>query len=287
MNDQYTKQGYLLEDFRLFHLRGAQGIKTEYHYHEFCKLLLLVSGSGGYWIEGQRYELQSGDMVLLGSHCVHRPDFDAQKPYERVIIYIDPEFLKKNSTPDCDLTEVFSGKLGHVLRPARIGSRRFPAMAEALEQELSGNIYGRVILSSGLLLKLLVTIGREQRCRDALLPGPSQPGNDRVRKILSYIDEHLTEDLNIDSIAEHFYWSKYHMMRLFREETGSSINTYIIHRRLEHARNLLSQGHSATDSCFRSGFGSYCAFTRAYSKYFGTTPTGRMCVTRMAEDGEE
>ena len=41
------------------------------------------------------------------------------------------------------------------------------------------------------------------------------------------------------------------------------------------ARELISQGMSATESCFRSGFRSYSSFTRAYGKYFGTTPTGR------------
>ena len=61
------KRGYLLEDFRLFHLRGAQGVKAEYHYHEFCKLLLLVSGRGGYVVDGQRYLLQPGDVVLIGA----------------------------------------------------------------------------------------------------------------------------------------------------------------------------------------------------------------------------
>ncbi|MBR4113131.1 MAG: AraC family transcriptional regulator, partial [Anaerotignum sp.] len=46
-------------------------------------------------------------------------------------------------------------------------------------------------------------------------------------------------------------------------------------RRLLHARDLIRQGISATDSCFQSGFRSYSSFTRAYAKHFGTTPTGR------------
>ena len=40
----YKKRGYLLENFRLFHLRSAQGAQVDYHYHEFCKILLLISG---------------------------------------------------------------------------------------------------------------------------------------------------------------------------------------------------------------------------------------------------
>ena len=41
------------------------------------------------------------------------------------------------------------------------------------------------------------------------------------------------------------------------------------------ARDMIKKGMSATDACYRSGFRSYSSFTRAYSKNFGTTPTGR------------
>ena len=59
MKEIYEKKGFLQEDFRLFHLRDAQGTKVDYHYHEFYKLLFLVSGSGGYSIEGKRYMLKA------------------------------------------------------------------------------------------------------------------------------------------------------------------------------------------------------------------------------------
>ena len=48
----YEKRGYLLEKFRLFHLSSLGGTKVDFHYHEFCKLLLLVSGRGGYVVDG-------------------------------------------------------------------------------------------------------------------------------------------------------------------------------------------------------------------------------------------
>ena len=55
----YQKKGYLTEDYRLFHLRSDSGTRPEFHYHEFCKILLLLSGSGGYTVDGQRYALQT------------------------------------------------------------------------------------------------------------------------------------------------------------------------------------------------------------------------------------
>ncbi|MBQ2411857.1 MAG: helix-turn-helix domain-containing protein [Anaerotignum sp.] len=273
MENNYEKRGYLLDDFRLFHLKDKEGTNIDYHYHEFCKLLMLRSGSGGYTVEGHRYSLETGDIVLIGKHCVHRPEFEHGLLYERVIIYISPEFLQQQSTPDCPLEEIFNGANGHVLHlntPDALWS-----ISDRLEKELSEDKYGRIIVSNGLLLRLLIEIARNMQDPNAAFSTPIAPTDSRILEILRYIDAHLTEDLSIDILAEEFYISKFHMMRLFKQETGRSIHDYLQERRLLHARDLIRQGVSATDSCFQSGFRSYSSFTRAYAKHFGTTPTGR------------
>lgn len=282
MEHGYEKRGYLLDDFRLFHLKDREGTNIDYHYHEFCKLLMLRSGSGGYTVDGQRYSLDAGDIVLIGSQCVHRPEFEHGSLYERVIIYISPQFLQQQSTADCSLPEIFNGKHGHVLhlhQPDILWS-----ISDALENELSKNDYGRVILSSGLLLRLLIEIARGIRNPETTFSRPIVPSDSRILDILRYIDAHLTEDLSIDLLAEEFYISKFHMMRLFKQETGRSIHDYLQERRLLFARDLIRQGVSATDSCFQSGFRSYSSFTRAYSKHFGTTPTGRKGASAPADE---
>ena len=275
MASSYESRGYLLDNYRLFHLSEPQKGQIDYHFHEFCKLLLLRSGSGGYWIEGQRFRLQPGDVVLIGSNCVHKPDFETNAPYERIIIYISPEFLKRHSAPDCDLEAVFSGRRGHILRLEEQAWRRLFRLASRLEGELSGDAYGRVILSNGLLLRLIVEIGREIENHTMVEPGQVTPRSSRVVDMLRYIEAHLAEDISIDSLAQRFYISKYHMMRLFRQETGQSIHDYVTDRRLLRAKELMGKGISATESCFQSGFRTYSSFTRAYAKRFGTTPTGR------------
>ena len=283
----YEKRGYLLENFRLFHLRSEQGETVDYHYHEFCKLLLLVSGKGNYVVDGQRYRLQPGDAVLIDSRSVHRPELEAGTAYERIIIYIAPEFLEKASTEDCNLTEIFSTRRGPILRMKESRRRRVFTMAAELEEELSTDAYGREILSSSALLRLLVELGRSLRQTDSQKPEPVMPNNPRVLEIMRYIEEHLAEDLDIDDLAEIFYISKYHMMRLFHREVGTTIHAYLSQRRLLHARELIGKGMRATEACYRSGFRSYSSFTRSYSKYFGTTPTGRIDTAHGREEGFE
>ncbi len=232
MDENYEKRGYLLEDFRLFHLKDDRGTKVDYHYHEFCKIVLLLSGSGSYTVEGRRYLLLPGDIVLVGSRCVHKPEFEEGISYERMILYISPSLLAENSVPDYSLEDVFSGKPGHVLRPV-------------------------------------------------------VPRDGKILDILRYLEANLAEDISIDDLAAQFFISKYHMMRRFREETGTSIHNYLSDKRLLAARDLIQSGLSATDACFRCGFRSYSAFSRAYGKLFGATPTGRIVQTLHADDFDE
>ena len=159
----HSKRGYLLENFRLFHLKSRGGTQTEYHYHEFCKVLLLIQGSGGYYVDGQRYLLQSGDIVLLDAHSIHRPELDADAPYERIILYISPEYLRQQSTAECSLQSVFSGEKGHVLRPNGEQRQKLFRLAARLERDLTVDAFGREIVSNADLLQLLVEIGRNRR----------------------------------------------------------------------------------------------------------------------------
>ncbi len=269
----YKKKGYLLEDFRLFHQR-SQGVNVDYHYHEFCKLLILNTGTGGYVVDSLRYQIQSGNVVLVDCNSVHRPEFDENSDYERTIIYIDPGFLQRESTPECNLLACFSSELGHVLQPNEQQFRQLLDISNRLESELAQQRPGREIIGKALLMELLVTIHRFQQ-HEEFFTSPMQPKNDRILDVLKHLDEHICEDLDIDTLADNFFVSKYHLMRLFHKETGSTIHAYIIQRRLLMARDMIKKGISATDACFRSGFRSYSAFTRAYSKNFGTTPTGR------------
>ena len=283
----YRQRGYLLENFRLFHLHTAPQNSVDYHYHEFCKILMLLSGGGEYYVDGQRYLLQAGDIVLLNSHSIHRPDMDAGMPCERIIIYVDPGFLQRSSTENCDLLSVFSGEKGHVLRLSDSRRKKLFLLAAALEEDLKGSEFGQDVLSSTGLLRLLVELGRARQRSDSLTDSPMMPRSDRICQIIRYIDGHLTEDLDIDQLAQHFFISKFHMMRLFRQEMGTTIHLYITQKRLMLARVLIDGGMRATEACYRSGFRSYSSFTRACAKHFGATPTGRLDTHYVREEAPE
>ncbi len=287
MEELYQKRGYLLEEFRLFHLKDDRGTNVDFHYHEFYKIVFLFSGSGCYVVEGRRYLLKPGDIVLVGNRMVHKPEFEHGISYERVILYISPEFLAANGTEDFRLEDVFSDGRGHVLRPTDDFRRRMLSQMAQLEAEMGGNGPGGAILSRCTLLRTMVEIGREFARNSAEIPGPIVPKDKKILDILRYLEENLTEDISIEDLAGRFFISKYHMMRRFREETGTSIHTYLSDKRLFLSRDLIQAGATATEACFRSGFRSYSAFSRAYGKLFGATPTGRVTTPPLSEDVDE
>ena len=286
MSEKYAKKGYLLEDFRLFHLKDKGETKVDYHYHEFYKLLFFVSGKGGYFVEGKRYSLTPGDIILIGKQCVHRPEFESGIACERIILYISPEFLLRESSSSCQLADCFSKEYDHVLRPSEKIRKTLFSIVSNIEQELSSKRYGKEIVSTGMLLRLMVEIARSIFHKEVQKPAPMLPKSKRMLDIMHYLDAHLTEDINIDLLAEMFYISRFHMMRRFREETGTTIHAYISDHRLMLARDWIGQGIPATEVCFQCGFGSYSSFSRAYGKFFGTTPTGRNISSAMEETYE-
>ena len=249
------KKGYLLEDFRLFHLKDAKGTNMEYHYHEFHKLVLLLSGRGNYTVEDQRYALQAGDILLIGSGQVHRPEFAGGVEYERIILYISPGFLQKQSTEECNLEALFDGRQGHVLRLEERAYKRMFERAKELEEELMKKSYGSSVMANSMLLQLCVKLGRN-RDKGQQLAEHLQVSDERIRRMLMFLEEHLSEEITIEALAETFFISKFHMMRLFKKETGQSIVEYITEQRLSLARDFICQGIPATESCFRAGFGS-------------------------------
>ncbi|HWQ58967.1 MAG TPA: AraC family transcriptional regulator [Clostridia bacterium] len=278
MESSYEKRGYLLEDFRLFHLRDPEGPKVGYHYHEFHKLVFLLSGAGTYVVEGRRYVLRPGDIVLVGRGAVHKPEIGGGSAYERVIVYISPEFVRAHSTDDCNLEACFSVNVGSILRPEKAELEQLTRLIRELERELNAQAYGGKLMCRALFLRLMVELGRNQR-RESFLPlAPVEPGDGKMLDILTYLNDHLAEDMSIDALAKRFYVSKYHMMRRFRKETGFSIHGYVSDKRLLLARDLIARGESATDACYRCGYKSYSSFLRAYVKLFGCTPTGRQNI---------
>ena len=267
---QYEVRGYLKEPFRLFHLADGRGEYIEYHYHTFHKIIILLAGKAGYAVEGERYELAPGDFVLVGSGSIHRPVVETGDYYERMILYIAPDYLRALTVGDCDPSEcfrqaqetfqyVYRDEGGSCVRPL------FQALAETVRQ----GGYGAALLAQAQFTELMVEVNRVVRGGHRV---GAAGGDSKVVSLLQYLNLHLADPLTIDELAARFYISKYHMMRRFKEETGYTIHNYVVTKRLMLARDRISAGVPVGEACYACGFRDYSAFARAYKKLFSASP---------------
>ena len=89
----------------------------------------------------------------------------------------------------------------------------------------------------------------------------------------AYIQEHFREaELNVASIAQHFYVSREHLSRTFKNYTSESISHYITDLRMQEFRYGLVTGKSVLDACMESGFSDYSSFVKSFRKLYGITP---------------
>ena len=76
----------------------------------------------------------------------------------------------------------------------------------------------------------------------------------------------------MELLAERVYLSRYHFMRLFKAQTGSTVHAYVRQKRLLSAARLIREGVPAGKAAADSGFGDYSAFHRAFRECFGISP---------------
>ncbi len=94
-----------------------------------------------------------------------------------------------------------------------------------------------------------------------------------MNRILNYIEEHLEEKLTNKQLADIAGYSEYHFLQLFKAHTGQTVMEYICRRRLFRAMDEIVAGGRIIDVAFRYGFESHSAFSRAFKREFGLSPS--------------
>ena len=103
---KYAREGYLEENYHYFHLRDSAGAERDFHFHEFDKIVLLLSGRVDYAMESIVYTLRPWDILLVPHHTIHKALIDKSAPYERIILYLDRKYFDR-LMPDARLFGCF------------------------------------------------------------------------------------------------------------------------------------------------------------------------------------
>lgn len=276
--NEYEKTGYLNSNFKIFHLVDKGMTPIGFHFHDFHKILLLMKGNVSYCVEGRTYDLQADDIVFVPAGEVHRPVLHDTAIYERIIIYISKDYLNTYRTDNYDLAQCLieaHQKQSHVLRVPAFGTTKLGQIVRELEQSLDSNEYANELYHNLLFLEFMIQLNRVA-IHDGIEYLSNSSSNKKMIDVIDYLNEHLTDDLSIDFLAETFYLSRYHLMHAFKEETGYTIGNYLSTKRLLLARDRIRQGEPITNVCYECGFRNYSTFSRAYKKNFGCSPRAQL-----------
>ena len=264
------KTGYLKEDFRLFHINDQTKKDFSYHYHDFHKIIVFISGKVTYHIEGKAYHLKPRDILLVSQGAIHKPEIDPSVPYERYIFWIRDD-LSCQELNTC--FQKANDRSFNLVRADSALQERLKDLLPEIEQTLQNKHFGDTELRNALFTQFMIYINRIFLRTSSSPDKKTYSSDTQVEQLLKYINRNLSENLSIDQLANRFFFSKYHMMRKFKNETGYTIHNYITSKRLLMARSLISQGMPVMKAAQASGFHDYTTFVRAYKKQFGKAPS--------------
>lgn len=245
------------------------------HVHDSYEILYFVSGYADYLVEGSAYPLQPGSLVIMRPSESHKVKILGDRAYERYSVSFDSALLAV-ADPERRLLAPFRDHpLGqHNFYPPEAflqdePGELFKAMCEPAEEEAERRL--RILtylypLLGSIRRAFLTRYGTESAAPPhAAAPAPAE-------EILSYINQHLFEELSLERLSGHFFLSTSQIGRLFRRATGSSVWEYVTIKRLLAARRRLRKGEAPSAVCSACGFRDYSAFFRAYVKRFGISP---------------
>lgn len=272
--ENFRREGYLRENFRLFHLRDTAGQERDFHFHDFDKLVILLEGRVDYTVEGITYALQPWDILLVPHHTIHRAVIDRNLPYDRVILYLRSDHLERNlgvgELKGCFDTADRRGR--HSFRTTEEERRMLDSLLTRFEPAVTDVEFGAEALRDALLVELMVLVNRAMRREGEAAAFESGAYDPKILRALDYINENLGRDMSVEEIAEYAWLSKYYFMRLFKSQTGVTVHAYVRQKRLLNAARLIRAGVPVGKAAEDSGFRDYSTFYRAFRDSFGVTP---------------
>ena len=266
-------KGYLNESFRVFHIKDSGPMETEFHYHEFHKIIIPINGKINYLSEAGSHSASPGELLIVPAATLHRPFYTSKEECERYIIWFNRDslgFLEESLVENLTLsTHNTHPEIIHISLKGKDGMKIVKNMTE-IEAESNNMLPFSKTMAAALFYEALVRISRCADLENRM--EPSMFADAMIKDVTNYITNNLTLDLGIDEISAALFISKSYLMHRFKDITGDTIHQFVIRKRLAVASALIASGNRISEACIIAGFKDYSSFARAFKKSFGKSP---------------
>lgn len=237
------------------------------HTHACTEIFYVVGGSGKFNIEGKLLPVTMDDMVIVNANVEHTEVSYNKRPLEYIVLGV--EGLEYSAGEDSD-ERWFMTNLQNAREPL------LHALREML-REIEFKAVGYELICQDLLEVLILRLMRHAGLQ--FLPTKTEhrkPGRKPSKEcatVRHYIDNHFKENINLDMLSELVHVNKYYMVHSFTKEYGISPINYLITRRIEESKYLLSDtDHSLSQISHMLGFSSPSYFSQSFRRLEGMSP---------------
>lgn len=273
---RHGTSGFPMEFFEVLNEHGQHYVNL--HWHRNIEILLIHRGTCSVTVSRTDYAANPGDIFIINQEELHRIcSDDADLSYGTFIFPLGSlEFASEDSAGK-SLGRLIEGRR---LFPEHISAEDSlsPTLREILDSILAAQrekFSGCELFIKAQLLRFAAELMRHDRLvkPEGLTAENLQRKNERLKQILTFINENCSSELTLTVMAEKFHISEKYFSRYFTAESGQTFTEYLNRCRIEKACRLLRETDmSVLDTALESGYENVSYFIRVFRAQEGCTP---------------
>lgn len=243
-------------------LKSLEPHKSSRENLESFLFFIVLEGTGSFQYASTTYSLESGDCVFIDCHTAYSHESNAQFPWKLMWVHFYGSMV---SAFYKEYSRLFSSPVFHTDNPLP-----FTKCLDSIYQESlnKGALYE---LNNNCYLTNLITLCFSQNPPEITEDESIQV---KLHHIHNYIDAHFTEKITLDSLADDFYISKFHLAREYKKIFGITLGNEITNKRIEKAKSLLRYSNASIETIsLVCGFSMPGYFIKVFKKEEGITPS--------------
>lgn len=261
----------------LFTWKGTRHKDEEwYHSHDYLELAFVMSGVGRYRIAEKMYDVKEGDLLIFNPGVKHQALLPEGKEVGTTEFFVgfsevQMQGMYKNYIP--------LSTDGNILHTGGELRQKLFKICSAMETEKTLSGQGRYFIMKAYLMQMLVHVIRA--LSEPVEVAPSGYSFESVNKkyvveqIVNYFEDHYSEKISLERIAENMYLSTFYISKIFKSETGDTPIHHLINIRLEKAREILEKrpGMNIKEVAAMVGYEDAYHFSKQFKKHYGISPS--------------
>ena len=249
------------------------------HWHEEIEVIIVLDGKCDYRINLDSFVINKGDILIIGSQSLHSLTSIPNENMTWASFVFNINMLKSSNT-DGTLLKYIAPLLNHEHQLPIIIKDNIDCYSKIFDviENIIYCYYGKDIAYE-LELKSLLFKFFSLLYKNNLIEKHQIKNNltinttDKIKLVLNYINDHYSEDISINTLADLCQYSEYHFMRFFKKHIGLTCIQYINNLRLEKSSILLTSTNNAImDISLEVGFDNLSYFNKLFKRKYNLTP---------------